>query len=50
MIDNLALAISHGLIALAVWKLLRRPDLDTEAAPPAKNGTATTTKKGRPGA
>ncbi len=33
MIDNLALAISHGLIALAVWKLLRRPDLDTEAAP-----------------
>ena len=30
MIDNLALAISHGLIALAVWRLLRRPDLDRE--------------------
>ena len=35
MIDNLALAISHGLIALAVWRLLRRPDLDREAAPAA---------------
>jgi hypothetical protein len=43
MIDNLALAISHGLIALAVWKLLRRPDLDREATL-----TARTRKKGRP--
>lgn len=34
MIDNFALAISHGLIALAVWRLLRRPDLDREDAPP----------------
>ncbi len=34
MIDNLALAISHGLIALTVWVLLRRPDLDREVAPP----------------
>lgn len=47
MIDNFALAISHGLIALAVWRLLRRPDLDSpdldsEAAP------ADTTGKGRP--
>ena len=30
MIDNFALAISHGLIALAVWLLLRRSDLDHE--------------------
>ena len=30
MIDNLALAISHGLMALTVWMLLRRPDLDHE--------------------
>lgn len=37
MIDNLALAISHGLIALAVWRLLRRPDLDREAAPPRRD-------------
>lgn len=45
MIDNLALAISHGLIALAVWKLLRRPDLDAEDAPAPRDKT-----KGRPGA
>ncbi len=45
MIDNLALAISHGLIALTVWKLLHRPDLDREAAP----GEARAAKKrGRP--
>jgi hypothetical protein len=35
MIDNFALAISHGLILLAVWRLLRRPDLNDDAAPPA---------------
>jgi hypothetical protein len=38
MIDNFALAISHGLILLAVWRLFRRPDLDTDtplAPPPA---------------
>ncbi|WP_404368061.1 hypothetical protein AB5I39_14035 [Sphingomonas sp. MMS24-J45] len=33
MIDNLALAISHGLIALTVWVLLRRPYLDREGPP-----------------
>lgn len=38
MIDNLALAISHGLIALAVWRLLRRPDLDREDMPPPSKG------------
>ena len=31
MIDNFALAISHGLMLLAAWLLLRRPDLDDEA-------------------
>jgi len=30
MIDNFALAVSHGLMMLAVWLLLRRPDLDQE--------------------
>ena len=30
MIDNFALAISHGLMLLAVWLLLRRDDLDRE--------------------
>ena len=33
MIDNFSLAISHGLILLAAWRLMFRPDLDTEEAP-----------------
>jgi hypothetical protein len=33
MIDNFALAVSHGLMLLAVWLLLRRPDLDREPGP-----------------
>ena len=41
MIDNLSLAISHGLMLLAAFLLLRRPDLDDESgshneAPKAK--------------
>jgi hypothetical protein len=36
MIDNFALALSHGLMLLAAWRLIRRPDLnDDGAAPPA---------------
>jgi hypothetical protein len=34
MIDNFGLAVSHGLIIIALWRLLRRPDLD-DAAPTA---------------
>lgn len=34
MIDNLALAISHGLMLLAAWLLLKRPDLDDDSANP----------------
>lgn len=33
MIDNFALAISHGLLLLAAWRLMRRADLDVEAPP-----------------
>lgn len=33
MIDNFALAISHGLMMLAAWILLRRADLDHEPGP-----------------
>lgn len=37
MIDNLSLALSHSLILLAVWRLLSRPDLDSdEASPPPR--------------
>lgn len=30
MIDTFALAVSHGLLLLAAWILMRRPDLDRE--------------------
>jgi hypothetical protein len=32
VIDNFALAITHGLMILAAWRLLSRPDLDDESA------------------
>ena len=36
MIDNFALAVSHGLMLLAAWRLLARADLDDDAvSPPA---------------
>ena len=40
MIDFFALALSHGLLALACWRILRRGDLDAEVvvnsvSPPA---------------
>ena len=30
MIDAFALAVSHGLMMLALWRLLKRPDLDRD--------------------
>jgi hypothetical protein len=33
MVDNFAIALTHGLIALALWRLLHRADLDTEVSP-----------------
>ena len=33
MIDNLSLGLTHGLMLLAAWLLLRRPDLDHEPSP-----------------
>ena len=32
MIDNFALALSHGLLLLAAWRLLSRDDLDDDKA------------------
>lgn len=32
MIDNFALALSHGLLLLAAWRLLSRNDLDDDGA------------------
>ena len=33
MIDNFAIAVTHGLLLLAAWRLLSRADLDDDAAP-----------------
>ena len=33
MIDNFALALTHGLLLLVAWRLLFRPDLDDDLPP-----------------
>ena len=40
MIDYFALALTHGLIALAVLRLLGRDDLDRESEPQDPVGDA----------
>jgi hypothetical protein len=30
MIDNFALALTHGLLLLVAWRLMSRPDLDDD--------------------
>jgi hypothetical protein len=40
MIDNFALGISHGLMLLAAFLLLRRADLDHEPGPQDQASTA----------
>ena len=32
MVDYFTLALTHGLMAIALWRLLARPDLDVEEA------------------
>jgi hypothetical protein len=32
MIDNFALGLTHGLMLLAAWRLLSRPDFDDDGA------------------
>lgn len=49
MIDNFALALSHGLLLLAAWRLVRRPDLDDDSALPGPIRSRPF-RKGRPGA
>lgn len=34
MIDPFTLALTHGLIVLALWRLLLRADLDADAGEP----------------
>lgn len=33
MVDLFSLALTHGLMAVALWRLLQRPELDVEDAP-----------------
>ena len=40
MIDNFALALSHGLLALAALRLLWRDDLDRDPQPASDQGDA----------
>jgi len=37
MIDSFALALTHGLMLLAAWRLLSRPDLDDDRIPPPED-------------
>ena len=52
MIDTFALALSHGLLIVAAWRLLFRPDLDDGNAPepPPGGRIADALKKVRKGA
>lgn len=45
MIDNFSIGVTHALMMLAAWRLLFRPDLDSEVdlpeaeiAPPKQQG------------
>ena len=49
MIDNFTLALTHGLMLLAAWRILSRPELDKEkgaSTPPAGAPTARPDKGG----
>jgi hypothetical protein len=41
MVDYFALALSHGLLALAVWRLMLRAELDSDPAPGPAPGEET---------
>ena len=51
MIDLFALGLTHGLMILAAWRLLSRPDLDDDDAPRvAKKGFGPRSGDGAPDA
>jgi hypothetical protein len=37
MIDNFSIAVTHGLLLLAMWRLIHRDDLDVEEPPERNN-------------
>jgi hypothetical protein len=40
LLDAIAISVSHGLLLVAFWRLLRRDDLDDEAAPEQRHRAA----------
>ena len=50
MIDNFSLGLTHGLMLLAIFVLLRRPDLDHEAGPQDEAEKPRKRRWGNPGA
>jgi hypothetical protein len=49
MIDNFVLALTHGLMLLAAWRLLSRPDLEDDSLPAPAAGEKRRGWKTRPG-
>ena len=51
MIDDFAIGLTNALMALAIWRLLSRLDLDAEpvARPDVSPDDIATPKSGRPG-
>jgi hypothetical protein len=47
MIDLFSLAVSHGLMMLAAWRLLSREDLDRDAGGAAAAAVPPAGRKGR---
>ena len=45
MIDNFALALSHGLLLVVAWRVLSRADLDDPAARPDRSFAAKLRKR-----
>ncbi len=33
MVDNFSILLTHGLLLIAAWRLIHRPDLDKEDPP-----------------
>lgn len=54
MIDNFALGLTHGLMLLAAWRLLSRPDLEDDSVPapprPERRRTSASWSEERDGA
>ena len=36
MVDNFSIGLTHALMAIALWRLLHRDDLDREVSPRAQ--------------